>query len=191
MKTTIWITMLVMTSVVGLTINGIATSERTDRTEWGERDFSGTYVSVPLKSRCNTLVTSGDTESTRAVHITHSRGYLTLRANTTRVLHIERRAQRAPQSLHYGLARWVGDDLVVESLMPAVPLWTEYRPQRPQTVLVERFSLQDATFLIYEAAYKAHGQPLNEIEIALVKCRPQLSRTGGSLRAIPGASSDD
>jgi hypothetical protein len=69
------------------------------------------------------------------------------------------------------LARWVGDDLVVVSLMPAAPLWTRYRPQRPQTVLVERLSLKDATFLIYEAAYKTNGQSVSEIEIALAKCR--------------------
>ena len=174
MKTTTSISALVVGMILtGLTIQSavIAAIEARNRTKWGDPDLSGTYISNARQERCNILVTGG---TMPAVHITQSPGLLTLRSNTTRVLHIQRRTHGvadAPIFIRYGLARWEDDNLVGSSRMPTAPLWSEYQPQPPGVVLVERFSLTNPTRLTYEIGYKTPGEPTyTELKTTLVKC---------------------
>src|SRR6266853_1210337 len=124
------------------------------------QDISGTYIDASTHGECDLRATSGGaSDAARVVTVVYWQGLLTLRVlptRTIRMLHIQRRPLLTGVSradYHNGLARWESGDLVVESAVPALPLWSRPRALGAASTLVERFSFSESA-LTYRASYR-------------------------------------
>jgi hypothetical protein len=146
----------------------------------GLNDVTGTYLDAAVQGTCDQRATSGGSNDVpRAVTVVYWRGLLTLRVvptQTIRALHIQTRARLAdgPRAdYHNGLARWEGRSLVVESALPALPLWSRPVMLPEANALVERFEFSDVS-LTYHAAF--HGQNGETVgvpfDLTLARCGP-------------------
>ena len=141
-------------------------------------EVSGTYVDSSVEDDCDLRATSGGSDAgTRAATVVYWRGLLTLRVvptRTIRALHIRKRALSArvgPGGVRNGLARWEAGELVVESTMPALPLWSGPVVPGSASTLVERFSFSE-TAMTYQAEYlRADGTGVGDpFELTLTRC---------------------
>ena len=139
-------------------------------------DLSGTYVRALQPISCSLMRGSSISP---ALYIAQSNSTITLRVfstSSTRVLRIERR-ESAAQNLETrnGLARWNGEELIVETKAPAFPLWDGPHAVVPGSKLKESFLPTTDDRLIYRTWYmrpddEAHGP----YEVRLAKCRSHL-----------------
>ena len=141
-------------------------------------DVSGTYVDASVRGECDIHATSGgDPSAARAVTVVYWRGLLTLRVvptQTIRALHVQTRPRQpsGPSDSDNGLARLENGDLVVESVVPALPLWTRLTVPIGAATLVEHFAFSDAS-LTYRSAYRGlegESLPGETFELTLAKC---------------------
>jgi hypothetical protein len=108
--------------------------------------------------------------------LTQTRDYLTMRSNDfggTRVIHIEAPRHVQPNgSIHLsGLGHWVDETLVVDTDMPATPLWAMAPPPPNVLALTERFELIGKGYLRYEASYRYRDEGVEEEAVSVVLAR--------------------
>jgi hypothetical protein len=138
-------------------------------------DLSGTYIRSLHPRTCSVI---GGPSISPALYIAQSQSTMTLRVFSTRsvrMLQIERR-ESAIQHLaqRNGLARWKDDELIIETMAPAFPLWDE----GPYAVaagskLTESFVPVPGDRLIYRTWYTppGGGKISGPSEVPLAKCR--------------------
>jgi len=122
-----------------------------------EPDFSGTYASGG-DSACHA---STNGRAPALVVVQHT-GTISFRVVTSRgvrrLLHIERRESATHSHLRRnGLARWDGNELVVETRAPAFAMFGPHRAEVEGSLLTERFALVFDS-LVYSTWYTAPNE---------------------------------
>lgn len=116
-------------------------------------EVTGTYLEALPPAGCEARAA---VDATRAVTVLYSRGALSLRAspgNAIRTLRLQRRRMPINVAPIDGVARWQGQDIVVRSVAPALPLWSTLAPTKGARALVETFSFSK-TSLTYRVSYQ-------------------------------------
>lgn len=136
-------------------------------------DLSGTYVRALQPAACS--LTGGPSISP-ALYIAQSNSTITLRvfsSRSSRMLRIERRESAAQRlETRNGLARWKGEELIVETRAPAFPLWDGPYAIAPGSRLKESFLPMPGDRLIYRTWYTPPGGLASgPYEVRLAKCR--------------------
>lgn len=142
---------------------------------WRPPDLSGTYVLARSAAPCSTA-----SRAASALQVVQSSANLKLRVLATqsiRVLPIERfeSAIRNPHKRN-GLARWQGEELVVETIAPAFSLWGRPHAVVQGSTLTESFSRTPDDVLLYRTWYRLPGSGVAQgpHEVQLTKCRSGL-----------------
>lgn len=141
---------------------------------WSPKDFSGTYEEGDQPSKCS--ITRRHS-SGAAVYIAQSNETITMRVLSSghiRLLHIERGQSAIGNTRkRNGLARWDGDELVVETAAPAFPLLGRFGAVAPGGSLIERFA-RTVDHLIYRTwlTPTPEAESLGPVEVRLARCRP-------------------
>ena len=141
-------------------------------------ELTGTYIDENSSSTCDIRVMSGaDIAAVRAVSVVYHSDAITLRVvptNAVRVLHLQKQRQSSshlPRSRLNGLARWIDGVLVVESVVPALPLWPIPGVPTTAATLLEAFAFSRAS-LSYKSMYLSElGAGVgNVLDLTLNKC---------------------
>lgn len=139
--------------------------------------INGTYVDEAWPGECDVAILNRSVArgAPRAITIAYSSGLMTLRAappQSLRLLHVQTRPQQTdtwPVRFRNGLGHWENGDVIIESLAPALPLWSMQIAPRNST-LRERLSFS-TTSLTYRASYRSAGEDEGEpFEVTLTKC---------------------
>jgi hypothetical protein len=142
---------------------------------WRPPDLSGTYMLARAAAPCSTA-----SRAASALQVVQSSTNLKLRVLATqsvRLLPIERleSARRNPHKRN-GLARWQGEELVVETIAPAFSLWGRPHAVMEGSRLTESFARTPDDMLLYRTWYTLPGRDVahGPHEVQLTKCRSGL-----------------
>jgi hypothetical protein len=171
-------TLLALSSLIGL---GPRHPVQDETTGVQRPVLSGIYIEsawVP-EGRCSsTRITF--LSQVRALQISHAATSLTLHiapGESVRTIPIQQRAGRniseTPPLRGRGIGRWQGDELVVETETPALPLWGRLGTAGIG-VLIERFIQLSPESLIYDVLYTDHRRLTTHgtFGVSLIKCDP-------------------